>query len=43
LNERLEGFEDNLEDLRVLYVSVIAKELRVDFEGILFKKLRKQR
>jgi hypothetical protein len=43
LNERLEGFEDNLEGLRVLYVSVIAKELRVDIEGILLKKLRKQR
>ena len=43
LNERLEGFEDNLEGLRVLYVSVIAKELRVYFEGILLKKLRKHR
>jgi len=42
LNERLEGFEDILEGIRVLYFSVIAKELSVDIEGILLQEFRKQ-
>lgn len=43
LNERLEGFEDILEGIRVIYFSVIAKELSVYIEGILLQEFRKQR